>query len=81
VILDQKKLESINVNGLDLVLLLMNLTIEIVASTSSSPKVADENLIKVANGLEDFSRRMTQTKAQFLVRELARALIATERSS
>ena len=80
-ILDQKRLESIYVNGLDLVLLLMNVTIEIVAVTSPSSQAADENLIKIANGLEGFSRRVTETRAQLIIGELARALIATERGS
>jgi hypothetical protein len=81
VILDQKRLESLNVNGLDLVLLLMNVTVEIVAATSASSQDADENLIKIANGLEGFARRVKETRTQFLISELARALISTESAS
>ena len=79
--LDREKLEAMNINGLDLVLMLMNLTIETVASISPDGEILDQRLTQIANSLEDFSRKVTEPRMKLLARQLAHALIATERAS
>ena len=79
--LDQKQLEAIKINGMDLVSLLLNLTIEMVSNSSPSTKVTDERLTDLANNLEGFARKITEPRTKLLMTQLAHGLIATERSS
>jgi hypothetical protein len=79
--LDQKQLESLTMNGFDVIVLMMTLTIEIVASVSATDREADERLINLANKLEGSARNLTEPRTKFLMTQLAHALIATERSS
>ena len=76
--LERERLEALNVNGLDLVLFAMNLTIELVAAHAASPKEADERLIDVANKLEGMAREITEPRMRLLVEQFSHALIATE---
>jgi hypothetical protein len=79
-ILDAKRLAAININGMDLVLLLMSLTIEIVSATSPNDKASDDSLIEIANKVEGFARQVTDERHKFLMTQFARALIGTERT-
>lgn len=78
--LDHEKLESITMNGKDAVLLLLNLTIEIVTAVSPSEKDSENRLIDIANRLEGFARKVGHTQTGFLMGQLSHALIATERT-
>jgi hypothetical protein len=79
--LDHEKLEAININGMDLVLLLLNLTIELVANSAATTKIADERLTDLANSLEGFARKVTEPRTKLLITQLAHGLISTERTS
>jgi hypothetical protein len=79
--LDRERLEAMNINGLDLVLMLMNLTIETIAAISPDGEMVDQRLTQIANHLDDFSRKLTEPRMKLLVQQLARGLIATERTS
>jgi hypothetical protein len=71
-------LAAIHINGADLILLLTNLTIEIVNSMAPSGTEADHRLIELANGIEAFARDVSEPRARLLLTGLARGLMATE---
>ena len=79
--LDRARLEGMNVNGLDFVLLLMNLTIELVAAMSPSAQVTDDRLVDLANKLDGFARKITEPRTKLLTTQLAVALMSTERGA
>jgi hypothetical protein len=76
--LDRHRLESLNVNGLDLILLLMHMMLEVVGSASPTGKDTDDRLTDIANRLDDIARQITEPRMKFLVGQLAVGLIATE---
>lgn len=80
-ILDQEKLTAIDVNGLDLVLLLLNLTIEVVANGSADPAEADQRLTDLANKIDEFARKATEPRTKLLMSQLALGLMGTERTA
>jgi hypothetical protein len=75
--LDRDRLESLNVNGLDVVLLLTHIAIETVGATAPHGS-ADQRLTDIANRLDDCARQSTEPRMKFLLGQLAAALIATE---
>jgi hypothetical protein len=79
--LDRQRLEAMTINGLDAVILLLNLTIEIVSTVSPSSKETDERLIDLANSLHSFARNVTEPRMNLLMTQLATGLIATERTT
>jgi hypothetical protein len=79
--MEREQLESMTVNGLDLVLLMLNSIIQMVACVSPTDKAADERLITLANKLEEFAGEVKEPRMKLLMTELAHALIATERSA
>lgn len=80
--LDIEKLKSVQINGLDVVLLLVNLTVEIVAVLSpSGDDTSEQNIVDIANRMDDFAQRVPDPRMNFLFTQVARGLIATERTA
>lgn len=75
---DQRELESTAINGLDLVLMLMNVTTEIVASMSPDQEIIEARLTQIANNLDGLARQLDNPRQKFLMAKLAHVLIATE---
>jgi hypothetical protein len=78
--LDKTQLKSVTINGLDAILLLMNLTIEIVSAVSPTDKDAEQHLTDIANRLDGFARELPESRMKFLMGQLAIAIIASERT-
>jgi hypothetical protein len=76
--LDRKRLESITINGLDVVLLMMHMTIEIVAAISPTSKDTDQRLTDIANHIDGAARKIVEPRMHFLMTQFAIGLIATE---
>jgi len=80
-ILEQERLKAITINGLDAVLVLINLSIEIISAVSPTDEEAENRLTDLANKLEGFARLITDPRMNLLMKEIARGLIATERTT
>jgi hypothetical protein len=76
--LNRAELEALTVNGLDVVLLMLHVTVELAAAISRTSKEADNRLIDVANRLDTTARGLTEPRIKLLVEQVARALITTE---
>jgi hypothetical protein len=70
-VLESDELKKIQVNGLDLVLILSNLTLEIAGEI---PGDAQSTVAAIAKG-------MTDPRLNLLLAQFARCLIATERTA
>lgn len=79
--MDRAQLEGLTIDGMDLVLLLLNVTVEIVSAVSPTKNSTENRLIDVANKLEGFAKEITEPRLKLLMTELAHALIATERTT
>jgi hypothetical protein len=74
-------LKAIHINGVDLIVLLTNLAIEIINSTTATAREADQRLIDLANSIEGFARDVSEPRAKLLMTGLAHGLMATETAS
>ena len=71
-------LRNLNINGLDLVLLLSTLTLEIAAEL---PGDAEDTVAAIANRLDNFAKGITDPRMNLIITQLARYLIAVERTA
>ena len=77
-VLDSEGLRNLNINGLDLVLLLSTLTLEIAAEL---PGDAEDTVAAIANRLDNFAKGITDPRMNLIITQLARYLIAVERTA
>jgi hypothetical protein len=77
-VLDSDGLRNLNINGLDLVLLLSTLTLEIAAELTGD---AEDTVAAIANRLDNFAKGITDPRMNLIIAQLARYLIAVERTA
>ena len=77
-VLETERLKSISINGLDAILLLVNLTVEIVAVGAPTKQDAEDRLTTLSNRLDNVARGVSDPQMNFLMTQLAYAIIATE---
>jgi hypothetical protein len=77
-IIDKESLEAININGFDLVMFALNLTVETVSVLSKSSEETEQRLTDLANGLHTFAGRVPEPKLAIVLAQLAKGLIGTE---
>jgi hypothetical protein len=77
-VLESDELKKIQVNGLDLVLILSNLTLEIAGEI---PGDAQSTVAAIANRIDTMAKGMTDPRLNLLLAQFARCLIATERTA
>jgi hypothetical protein len=77
-VLNSEELRKININGLDFVLVLTMLTLEISAAI---PGNAEGRVAAIANRFDDFAKGINDARMRLIISELVRSLIATERTA
>jgi hypothetical protein len=78
-VLDSDDLKKIQIDGLDLVLVLSLLTLEIAAEIS--PADAQGAVAAIANRIDTFAKGIPEPRMNLIFSQLARFLIAAERTA
>jgi hypothetical protein len=78
-VLDSDELRKIKIDGLDLVLILSMLTLEIAAEIS--PSDAQGAVAAIANRVGTFAKGIPDKRMNLIFSQLSRSLIAAERTA
>ena len=81
-VLDSDGLRNIKIDGLDLVVILTMLTLEVAKEFANKelPGDAEGRVAAIANRLDTFAKGIPEPRMNLIFAQLARYLIATERT-